>query len=193
MRQKKRSEKPSRLFWAKFRRAATYFLCAQKVGKDAPGDGRGWTASAKDALLSIASFPPVPRFTEAQDRKVPSSISGVGVSRHSKPLFFATAPLAVVETCRPTGHAYCHQAPALGALSRAAGNLCLSRHQWQWRRGARQSWLAQRRSIERRTEGPVSAFLWISKTVSFGAYKRNGFWSVPLKDAVLGPGQGLRP
>ena len=31
-----------------------------------------------------------------------------------------------------------------------------------------------RRSIEGRTKGPVSAFLWRSDTVSFGAVKRNG-------------------
>ena len=43
-----------------------------------------------------------------------------------------------------------------------------------------------RRSIEARTEGPVSAFLWISKTVSFGAYKRNGFWRMRSKGADLG-------
>ena len=42
-----------------------------------------------------------------------------------------------------------------------------------------------RRSIGRRTEGLVSAFLWISKTVSFGAYKRNGFWRFDFKGASL--------
>ena len=42
-----------------------------------------------------------------------------------------------------------------------------------------------RRSIEGCTKGPESAFLWISKTVSFGAYKRNGFWRIRLKGASL--------
>ena len=69
MRQKKRSEKPSRLSGARFRLAATYFLCAQKVGKDAPGVGRGRTSSAKGALLFEAPAPPDPRFSKEQDKR----------------------------------------------------------------------------------------------------------------------------
>ena len=42
-----------------------------------------------------------------------------------------------------------------------------------------------RRSIEGCTKGPESAFLWISKTVSFGTDKRNGFWRIRLKGASL--------
>ena len=41
--------------------------------------------------------------TGAQDRVVHRSLSGVGVSRHSKPLFPAAAPLAVVVTCLALG------------------------------------------------------------------------------------------
>ena len=52
-----------------------------------------------------------------------------------------------------------------------------------------------RRSIEGRTKGPVSAFLWRSDTVSFGAVKRNGVgkiasqgrspWYSPFSGAFL--------
>ena len=43
-----------------------------------------------------------------------------------------------------------------------------------------------------RTEGPVSAFLWISKTVSLGAVKRNGFWYFVPKGEAFGFGSFLR-
>ena len=69
----------------------------------------------------------------------------------------------------------CQQAPALGALPWAVAvplwNALAAATQ-----GVESVLTSMRRSIEGHTEGPVSAFLWISKTVSFGAVKRNGFW-----------------
>ena len=50
-----------------------------------------------------------------------------------------------------------------------------------------------RRSIEGRTKGPDSAFLWRSDTVSFAAVKRNGVGKAFFKDAVFETGRGCQP
>ena len=68
MRQKKRS--------ARFRLAATYFLCAQKVGKDAL---KGADQAGEGRALMICPLR-TPVFTGAQDRVVLRPVSGVGVS-----------------------------------------------------------------------------------------------------------------
>ena len=116
---------------------------------------------------------------------VQRSLSGVGVSRYTLPLIAAAAPLAVVELCRAHGIRLLSADTRLGALPRAAG---ITTFVGMSGSGKRRFVCPDfmRRSIGGRTKGPVSAFLWISKTVSFGAYKRNGFWRIRPKGAAFG-------
>ena len=113
----KRNGKKSRprLSGARFRLAATYFLRTKKVGKDAL---RGANPAGEGRALMICPLR-TPVFTGAQDRVMHRPISGVGVSRRSKPLISAAALLAVVVTCRALGTRLLSAGARLGTLPRA--------------------------------------------------------------------------
>ena len=87
----------------RFRLTASYFLCEQKVTKESL---RGKTRSAPNAegrVLRSSVFPlRIPFFTGAQARSA-SVYFRRGVSRHTKPLFIAIAPMAVVIDFRAVG------------------------------------------------------------------------------------------
>ena len=114
--------------------------------------------------------PRSPVFTGTQDRVVQHPVSGVEVSRHNLPLIPAAALLVVVVITVPSEHACYQQVSEPGALPWAAEGATFVGISGS----GKQRFVCpdlMRRSIDGRTEGPKSAFLWISKTVSFGAYK----------------------
>ena len=118
---------------------------------------------------------------------------GVEVSRRPLLPVFAAAPLAVVVPCRALGARLLPAGARVGALPGAVERASLVGTSGSGKRRFVRPDL-MRRSIEGRTEGPESAFLWISKTVSFGAYKRNGFWRIrPQRRSLWIMAQGRQP
>ena len=157
------------------------------------GSGAEELQAPRTRFRSQRLHPRSPVFTGAQDRVVQHPVSGVEVSRHTLPLIPAAALLAVISSApgpRDTPTADGPSRPsALPWAAEGATFVGISG-------SGKQRFVCpdlMRRSIDGRTEGPKSAFLWISKTVSFGAYKRNGFWKLHLKDTVLEGHQRRQP
>ena len=87
------------------------FRSCEKKAKARRGSCAEELQAPRARFRSKRPHPRTPFFTGEQDRVMHHPLSGVEVSRHSKPLFFAAALLAVVVTCQahgtrllPTGH-----------------------------------------------------------------------------------------
>ena len=101
-------------------------------------------------------------------------LSGVEVSRHSKPLFSATALLAVVEFCRAFR---ARLLPAGSKTRRSAGGrrqCCFGTHQRQRRWGCSVSQLPQRRSMSGMRRRAGQRFSLAVRHRFFWQDKRNG-------------------
>ena len=158
----------------------------QKVPKNRPGDGRRRTTATKGVAQVLSVLSPSPPFLqESRIKTAPQPIR-----RWSKPIHFAT-------NCRCRSSGSCRTLLGLRDTPDCSIRLtrrsivgrwgyCPCRREWQWRRGWGVSQLPQRRSIEGRTEGPVSAFLWRSDIVSFGKTKEMGSGKSHPKGVAFG-------
>ena len=156
--------------WSGFAWRRPSFRSCEKKAKARRGLGAEELQAPRTRFCSKRLHPRTPVFTGAQDRVMHRPLSGAEVSRHTLLLIPAAAPLAVMETCRAFGTRLVTAWVWPGAPPWAAGASSFAGASGSGKRCFVCSDFV-RRSIGRRTEGPVSAFLWRSDTVSLPSAK----------------------
>ena len=150
------------------------FCPRKKEPKTRRGSGADELQAPRARFRSKRPHPRTPFFTGEQDRVMHHPLSGVEVSRHSKPLFSATALLAVVEFCRAFR---ARLLPAGSKTRRSAGGrrqCCFGTHQRQRRWGCSVSQLPQRRSMSGMRRRAGQRFSLAVRHRFFWQDKRNG-------------------